>query len=62
MFMLWSLVTVSIQLMHSFEVNIRIYQPENSDVHRGEDEVNIAFEGGLILMLSEKECTNCFVI
>ena len=26
----------SIQLMHSFLVNIRICQPENSDVHRGE--------------------------
>ena len=34
-----------IQLMHSFEVDIRIYQPENSDVHRGEAEVNIIFEG-----------------
>ena len=39
-------VTLSIiQLMHSFEVNIRICQPENSDVHRGEAEVNITFEG-----------------
>ena len=62
MFMLWSLVTVIIQLMHSFEFNIRIYQPENSDVHQGEDEVNITFEGELILMLTEKECTDCFVI
>ena len=34
-----------IQLMHSFEVNIRICQPENSDVHQGEAEVNITFEG-----------------
>ena len=25
-----------IQVMHSFEVNIRIFQPENSDVHRSE--------------------------
>ena len=25
-----------IQLMHSVEINIRICQPENSDVHRGE--------------------------
>ena len=33
------------QLMHSYEVNIRIGQPENSDVHRGEAEVNISFEG-----------------
>ena len=32
-------------LMHSFEVDIRICQPENSDVHRGEAEVNITFEG-----------------
>ena len=55
----WSYI---IQLMHSFEVNIRICQPENSDVHRGEAEVNITFEGWLILMLTEKECTNCFVI
>ena len=31
---------VSIQLMHSFEVYIRICQPENSDVHRGKAEVN----------------------
>ena len=36
---------VIIQLMHSFEVDIRICQPENSDVHRGEAEVNITFEG-----------------
>ena len=34
-----------IQLMHSFEVNIRISQPENSDVHRDEAEANITFEG-----------------
>ena len=34
-----------IQLVHSFEVEIRICQPENSDVHRGEAEVNITFEG-----------------
>ena len=34
-----------IQLMHSFEVDIRICQPENSDVHQGEAEVNITFEG-----------------
>ena len=40
-----SLVTDNIQLMHSFEVNIRICQPKNSDVHRGEAEVNITFEG-----------------
>ena len=48
--------------MHSFEVNFRICQPENSDVHRSEGEVNITFEGRLILMLTEKECTSCFVI
>ena len=35
----------NIQLMHSFEVDIRICQPKNSDVHRGEAEVNITFEG-----------------
>ena len=34
-----------IQFMPSFEVNIRICQPNNSDVHRGEAEVNITFEG-----------------
>ena len=32
-------------MMHSFEVNIRINQPENSDVHRVEAEVNIIFVG-----------------
>ena len=48
--------------MLSFEVDISICQPENSDVHRGEAEVIIIFEGWLILMLTEKECTNCFVI
>ena len=37
-----------IQLMHSLSVNIRICQPENSDVHRGEA------EGWLILLLTEK--------
>ena len=26
----------NMQLMHSFEISIRICQPENSDVHRGE--------------------------
>ena len=36
---------VIIQLMNSFEVDIRICQPKNSDVHRGEAEVNITFEG-----------------
>ena len=35
----------TIQLVHSFEIDIRICQPENSDVHRGEAEVNITFEG-----------------
>ena len=35
----------NIQLMHSFEVNIRICQSENSDVHRGEAEVNITVLG-----------------
>ena len=44
--------------MDSFEVDIRICQPENSYVHQGEAEVtvNITFEGWLILMLTEKEC------
>ena len=47
--------------MHSFEVNIRFCQPKNSDVHWGKAELNIAFEGWLILMLTEKECTICFL-
>ena len=34
-----------IQLMYSFEINIRICQPEKSDGHRGKAEVNITFEG-----------------
>ena len=29
--------------MHSFEVNIKICQPENNDVHRAEAGVNITF-------------------
>ena len=43
-----------IQLIHSYEVNISICQPENSDVHRGKVQVNITIEGWLILMLTEK--------
>ena len=38
-------ITTNIQLMHSFEVNIRICQPENSDVHQGEAVVNHHFQG-----------------
>ena len=38
-------IATTIQLMHSFEVNIRICQPENSNIHQGEAEVNITFEG-----------------
>ena len=35
-----------IQSTHSFDVNIRICQSENSDVHPGDAEVNIiTFEG-----------------
>ena len=30
-----------IQLMHSSDIIMRICQPENSDVHRGDVEVNI---------------------
>ena len=33
------------QSMYSFEVNIRICQPQNRDVHQGEAQVNITFEG-----------------
>ena len=50
-----------IQLMHVY-VNIRIFQPDNSDVHGGEAEVNITFKGCYILIFTEKECTNCFFI
>ena len=41
--------------MHSFKVDIWICQPKNSDVHRVEGEVNITFEGWLILMITEKD-------
>ena len=41
---------------------MRVCHPENSDVHRGEADLNITFKSKLILMLTEKECTNCFVI
>ena len=52
-----------IQLMHSFDVNIRICQAENSDVHRGEAEVNIDHFRGLTNPdVNKKECTNSFVI
>ena len=34
---------LNIQLMHSFEVNVRICQPNKSDVLRGE--VYITFDG-----------------
>ena len=37
--------------------NIRICQPEHSDVHWNEAEVNFTFGGCLNLMLTEKECT-----
>ena len=40
--------------MHSFEVNIRICQPKNTDVHLGEAQVNTTLEGWLILMFTEK--------
>ena len=35
---------ISIQLMHSFKVNIRICQTGNSDVNQGKAQVNITFE------------------
>ena len=38
--------------MHSFEVDIKICPPKNSDVHRVEAEMNITLKGWLILMLS----------
>ena len=45
---------LNIQWMpHSFSVNIKISQPKK---------VNIIFEGKLILMLNEKEYTNCCVL
>ena len=34
----------NIQLMYSFEVNIRIFQTENSNIHQDEAKVNIIFE------------------
>ena len=34
----------TMKLIHSFVVNIRICQPESSDVHRGKGEVKITFE------------------
>ena len=40
--------------MHSFSVNIRICQSENSDVHQGRAKVNITLEVLLILMLTKK--------
>ena len=43
--MLLTIQSDIIQLMHSFSVNIGICQPENNDVHRGETDVNITFEG-----------------
>ena len=42
-----------IQLMHSFEVNIRICQPANSEHH---------FRGLPNPDVNPKECTYCFVI
>ena len=41
--------------MHSFEVNIRLCKPENSDVYGGKTKVNITFEEWLILLLTEKD-------
>ena len=40
-----------IQLMHSFEVNIRICQPKNSDVHRGKKHVLLYDTVSLFLVL-----------
>ena len=40
-----TLILVILQLMHSFKVNIRIRQPENSDFQQGEAKMNITFEG-----------------
>ena len=51
-----------IPLMHSFKVNIRVCLAENSNVNLDKASVNITFEGWLFLMLTKKECTNCFVI
>ena len=51
-----------IELMHYFDINIRIFQLQNSDIDQGEAEMNITLEGWLILKLPGKECTNCFVI
>ena len=46
------------------EVDIRIYLPEKkNDIHRDlTASVNITFEGRYILMSTEIEVNNCFVI
>ena len=45
------------------EVDIRIYLPEKVIFHRGRQaEVNITFEGRYILMSTEIEVNDCFVI
>ena len=42
---------------------MRIYLPEKVIIHRGRQaEVNITFKGRLILMSTEIEVNNCFVI
>ena len=45
-------VTQSSKVMFTSSVNIRVCQPEISEHH---------FQGMIILMLTVKECTNCFV-
>ena len=54
------LFTPIIHLMHCFEVNIRICQPEK--VMFTSVDVIITFSGGQILMLTSKQCVNCLVI
>ena len=52
-----------IQLMYSFEVNIRICQPEKVIFTSAKSaEVNITFSGWQLLMLTSKECISYFVI
>ena len=43
-----------IELMHYFDINIRICQPQNSDIDQGEAEMNITLDGWQILKLPMK--------
>ena len=49
-------------LMHSFEVNIRICQPENSDVQLGFASLNITNLRLTNPDVNLKKCTKCIMI